>query len=177
MSQKTKYILSIILGFVLVFAIGIGSIKLFRAKRSTAPEADLSSAQNNVPTKSSTNTVPKDVSSFPAEENVASISFANLPADVQEFFPTGSAGLVIYSIKYVDGRSGYRIERDRNDTLVNVYFEWDKRLQSWAISKAGRTSESAQIIGKNDKYLLEVRFNKLTDTTSDQVLKLLKLSK
>lgn len=179
MSQKTKYILSIILGFVLVFAIGIGSIKLFKAKRSKAPEDGVISNGSAIPGVSDEvkkrDLEAKQAGDFdvPAEQGSSQIDFTTLPADIQLLLKTPENANV-YSVVYIDGSKGYRIEQDSANGLQKLTVDWRTILQTHKYLVSGKSStEQTFYSAKVGTWKVVVVLSKLTNTSTGQTIRVI----
>ncbi len=180
MNQKTKYILSIIVGFVLVFAIGISAIKIFRAKRSTAPEADVSAITNVQPVQSKVLTpVQKQVQelraeqfSLPAEVRSADLVFADLPPVLQTAFKKHAASATVYGVTYAQDKIGFRLEQDVAMPMDKLAQQWQDQLMA---SKQFLSSKNdpTEIVyaAKIENYKVLLTFSQLTSSSTGESIR------
>lgn len=113
--ERNKYIAAIVLGFLAILAIGVVSIKLFRAKRSTAPEheAMLSVvAPTPTPTASPRATNSELLLEVPRVTDTAPLDSAAVPEAVVKYMGQERAGVVVQSVTFEGGRTGVKVERD-----------------------------------------------------------------
>lgn len=180
MNQQVKYILSIVLGFILVFAIGIAGIKLFKAKRSTAPEADGAAVTNTQPGQPKALTpIQKQVQelrteqfSLPAEVSSADLAFADLPPVLQSAFKKYAASATVYGVTYDQDKIGFRLEQDVALPMNKLAQQWQDQLvasKQFVSSK----NDPAQIIyaAKIENYKVLLTFSQLTGISAGQTIR------
>lgn len=130
--ERNKYIAAIVLGFLAILAIGVVSIKLFRAKRSTAPEHDAMVTITPTPSASPTAVSMRDAFVIPSVVSEAAAESANVPTEVKTFFATDAQVARAIPVSYADGRSGVRVQNDISLSLSFI---------NQAVKKQGASGE------------------------------------
>lgn len=186
MNQKTKYILSIVAGFILVFAIGISAIKIFKAKRSTAPEADVTAITNTQPGQPKALTpIQKQVQQLrteqfglPTEVGSADLVFADLPAVLQAVFKNYAASATVYGVTYAQGRIGFRLEQDVAMPMDKLTQQWqDQLIASKQFLSSKNDPTEIAYAAKIENYKVIFIFSKLTDSSTGQTIRVVQEAK
>lgn len=175
MSQKTKYIMSAVCGFLAILAIGAGAIVLLRAKRTVAPEIQQSTVQQtpaNAEVAKQVQDLRKEQFSVPTEKKAEPSTLSVLPSVLQQVFSKPGGNLQVYAVEYVDGSQGFRIEQDVDEPLQAVYSAWQKQLlDAKQLVSAKSDSSETMMSAKVGAYKLVFVFSKLTETTTGQTIR------
>lgn len=178
MSQKTKYILSTIAGFLAILVIGVAAIKLMKAKRTTAPDVDQASmkdimAKQTAPPQDAAAVVPpgKPVPMpLPAELTSAPAVFADIPLEVQQLVVGDGTGFTVYKVDYAGGLQGYRLERDKQVAFDADVQAWRSRVKGWRSANGQLSKDAYRMELYKGKVRVYAELNKLTETqTSEQI--------
>lgn len=125
--ERNKYIVAIVVGFLVILGLGIISIKLFRAKRSTAPEHDAmvvttptpSVVQQDSGVEATAYIVPEIISRMNAQATI-------LPVSLQAFVGEAQNDVQVMSIEFAGGETGLQFTREvpiLYDTITETFKE------------------------------------------------------
>ncbi len=182
MNQQIKYILSTILGFILVFGIGISAIKIFKAKRSTAPEADVAAITNTqqsqpkvmTPVQKQVQELRTEQFSLPTEVSSADLVFADLPGVLQTAFKRYAAGARVYGVAYAEGKVGFRLEQDVALPMDKLAQQWqDYLIASKQFLSSKNDPTEIMYAAKIENYKVLFTFSQLTGSSTGQTIRVL----
>lgn len=111
--ERNKYILGIVLGFVVIIGLGLVSIKLFRAKRSVAPEQEAAmSMPTATPSAVPTSSNETAAYSVPEVASSKSVDSASLPAPLRSLVGDAQNGVQVMSVEFKGGQTGLQFTRE-----------------------------------------------------------------
>ena len=126
--NKNKYIVGIVLGFVVIVGLGLVSTRLFRAKKSVAPnEQEQAAALQNTPAPTGTSSAEAQFV-MPRVTSTETITTGELPAAVTTFFGETKVEGKVAKVVFEGGKTGYAFQREIPSSLATINTSLRSRL-------------------------------------------------
>ena len=156
--MRIKYLLSVVVGFLTILAIGIISVVMFRAKRSIAPE------QQSVPVQ---DVQPLKPLLIPAEKATGVGALEDLPEFVRSTIRPADGGIKVYSVEFVNGQRGFRVEQDTSLALNVLAGRWREifAIQKLQVKNVTR-ADGIFLEVTTEAVTIQVRLLRLTNSST-----------
>ncbi len=173
-----KYVVYIVLGFIVILLLGIATEKVFKPKRTHAPEVEQADSQLNVPTKKTDSNKQADTSRLadwqimPSEVSAESAEVESIPAAakaliVEKLSPTAK----VFSVAFAGGGTGYRVEQTTAKSLPDAQSSWKAFvMEDHSVWHFQTTLEKSLYEFEKDGYKVLVTLTKDPSAKTEEVI-------